>query len=274
VTVSVESVTHARLVPPAVAHTVGVAELERVMADGWRALEVDRLGDWLLRASGGFTRRGNSALAAGDPGRPLATAVLAIEGWYDAHRLPARVQLPLDTQAAPAADALVGHGWTAEMRVHVMTAELAPVLRAATEATTPPARVDDTPDADWLAIYRSEAGPLPDVAPRALLTNHASAGFASIRDGDECLAIARAAVDGRWAGLFAVEVAPAHRRRGLGRAVSVAALRWAAQRGARRAYLQVAHGNDPALGLYQLLGFDLHHDYEHYLRHGADELPT
>src|SRR3954467_345395 len=83
VTVPTESVTHARLVPPAVAQTIGVADLERTMADGWRPLEVETLGGWLLRASGGFTRRGNSALALGSPGRPLDDAVAAVESWYD-----------------------------------------------------------------------------------------------------------------------------------------------------------------------------------------------
>jgi N-acetylglutamate synthase len=266
VSVAPESVTHARLVPPAVAQTIDVAGLESVIADGWRALEVAHLGAWLLRASGGFTRRGNSVLPIGDPGRSLRAAVTAVEGWYADRGLPARVQLPLDGSAPPLAEELLARGWRAEMRVHVMTAELAPVLRAAAAASSAAVRVDDAPDDAWLAVYRSEAGPLPDIAPRALLVNHPAAGFVSISEGEECVAIARAAVDGRWAGLFAVEVAPTHRRAGLGREVSVAALRWALQRGARRGYLQVAHGNDPALGLYQRLGFDLHHDYEHYVR--------
>jgi ribosomal protein S18 acetylase RimI-like enzyme len=61
-----------------------------------------------------------------------------------------------------------------------------------------------------------------------------------------------------------VEVSTARRGRGLGRAVSVGALRWAARRGARRAYLQVAQGNTAALALYEALGFTTHHDYAHY----------
>src|SRR4051794_41359176 len=71
VTVAADTVTHARLVPPALAQTVGVAELERVIVDGWRALETEALGEWLLRASGGVAPRGDSPPApAGSPPPP------------------------------------------------------------------------------------------------------------------------------------------------------------------------------------------------------------
>ena len=267
-TVARSSVTHARLVPPGPAQTIGAHELERLMVGGWRPLEVELLGDWLLRASGGFTRRANSALPVGDPGRPVPAALEGVENWYAVRGLPPRVQLTIDGSEAALVEAMAARGWHPEIGVHVMTAELAPVLRAF-RGVDDGVLVDETPDDDWLALYRSESGPLPDVGPRELLTNSSTAGFASVRDGDACVAIARATVDGRWAGLFAVEVTPAHRRRGLGRSVSVGALRWAAQRGARRGYLQVAHGNAAAIALYTKLGFTVHHDYVHYVLDGA-----
>ena len=273
-TVAAASVAHARLVPPSAAQTISVADLERTMVDGWRAPEVERLGDWLLRASGGFTRRGNSALPVGSPGRPLDEALAAVEDWYAGRGLDPRLQLPLDADAADLVEALTARGWRREIPVHVMTAELAPVLRASADDDTADVRIDDAPDDAWLAVYRSEAGPLPDVGPRELLVNHPTVAFASVRDGRECLAIARATVDARWAGLFAVEVAPAHRRRGLGRRVSVAALRWATRAGARRAYLQVVPENVAAVTLYTGLGFDVHHDYAHYVHDGVGARPT
>jgi N-acetylglutamate synthase len=267
-TIATASITHARLVPPGPAQTIDPQGLERLMVDGWRPLEVEPLGDWLLRASGGFTRRGNSALPLGDPGRPLAAAIDAVEAWYAARGLPARVQLTIDGER-PLADAMTTRGWRPEIGVHVMTAELAPVLRTWRGADDG-VRVDPAPDETWLELYRSESGPLPDTGPRELLVNHPTAGFASVRGDDGgCRAIARATVDGRWAGLFAVEVTAAQRRSGLGKSVSVGALWWAAQRGARRAYLQVAHGNTAAVALYETLGFSVHHDYVHYVHDGA-----
>ena len=55
--------------------------------------------------------------------------------------------------------------------------------------------------------------------------------------------------------------------------LSIGALRWAAQRGARRCYLQVVDENASAMTLYGGLGFEVHHDYEHHVRDEATAAP-
>jgi GNAT superfamily N-acetyltransferase len=125
--------------------------------------------------------------------------------------------------------------------------------------------VDAAPDDAWLGGYRQDGGVLPPPA-RAILTNHPQAGFAAVRRDGRTVAIARAAVDDRWAGLFAVEVVPDSRGAGLGRLVSAAALRWGGRRGARRTYLQVSADNSPALALYERLGYAVHHTYVYRAR--------
>lgn len=268
VEVAVDDVQSGRVVPPAPSATVDVAELQRTMSSGWRALETEPLGDWLLRAGGGFTRRANSALVVGSPGGPLDAAVGQVVKWYADRGLPARLQVPA-AEATELADVLAARGWTVGTLTHVMTAEAAHVLRAAGDTDAAAVRVDPQPDDAWLAAYRSDAHPLPEVA-RALLTNHDCVGFASIRSGEGCVAVARVAVDGPWAGVFAVEVDPAHRRRGLAREVISGAVRWAVGRGARRCYLQVLADNTGAVTLWTRLGFVTHHDYVYATAPGPD----
>jgi ribosomal protein S18 acetylase RimI-like enzyme len=96
-----------------------------------------------------------------------------------------------------------------------------------------------------------------------VLTGHPAVVFASVRSEGRTVAIARAAVDGRWAGLSAVEVVPEARRRGLAIQVTAAALRWAGTSGARHVYLQAELPNDAAVTLYRSLGFAVHHDYSY-----------
>jgi N-acetylglutamate synthase len=264
--IDVAAITASRVVPPGPARRISAEDLEAIAAAGWRALEVEPLGGWLRRASGGFTARANSALAIGDPGRPLADAVASVEEWYVARSLPPRIQLIAGD--GELVEVLGARGWTGGGLDDVLTAEIAHVLRPRAGRDEPHVVVDERPDGAWLAACRTATGPLPDVATE-VLTNHPRVAFLSVRTAERCEAIARVAVDGRWAGLFAVEVGPDARRQGLGRAVSAAALRWAVGEGARHAYLQVAAGNDAAHALYESLGFAVHHQYVHWV--GATE---
>jgi ribosomal protein S18 acetylase RimI-like enzyme len=260
VDVARRDVTAGRVVPPGPARRIGVDELERVVARAWRPLEEEAYGEWALRASAGFTRRGNSALAVGDPPVEPPAAIDAVERWYAGRDLVPRVSVVPATASTAVLAELDGRGWAVEAPTHVMTTDLGGALRAV--APDAAVTVDDEPDDAWLDAFRVAGGPLPATA-RTLLTNHDAVGFASVRAGGDCVAIARVAVDGRWAGLSCVEVRADARGNGLGTAVSAAALRWAVPRGGRRAHLQVVAGNDGAQRLYERLGFAVHHTYEY-----------
>ena len=263
------------LVKPVPAAPADVLALEAVAAKGWPAPDTRWLGRWLLRAAAGFTGRANSVLPLGDPGRRLDAALAEVEAWYGERGLPARVVVP--TPAREGLDAaLADRGWTAYNTVEVLTADvevtLARLARSAGRPDLPPVAVDPTPADDWIGAYHYRGGdPLPAVG-RAILTGARQPGFAAVRAGGAVLAIARASVDDGWVGVTAVEVDPAHRRRGLASHVMRELLRWGAERGATSAYLQVAVENGPALALYGRLGFAPHHRY-HYRIAGAPPSP-
>ena len=82
------------------------------------------------------------------------------------------------------------------------------------------------------------------------------AGFALAPSEGGPIAAGLAVSDGRWLGLFEINVAAAERRRGVGRRLSTTLLGWGAAAGAWRAYLQVVHDNHPAQALYRSLGFE------------------
>ncbi|MGY1710679.1 GNAT family N-acetyltransferase [Geodermatophilus sp. SYSU D00758] len=244
---------------------VGVAELERVAARGWRGTEEEPLGDWVLRAGGGFTGRANSALVVGDPGMPLPEAVAAVTAWYAARDLRPAAQLPgVASRAADAAFAAAG--WERDEDVLVLTAPLAvPPADDAVAVDLSPA-----PDEAWLAGYRHRGRPLPATA-RSVLTNADEVAFASVRREPEpapLAAVGRGVVTGEWLGVAAVTVEEAHRRQGLATAVMAALLRWGARRGARWVYLQVTASNAPARALYRRAGFIEHHRYHYRLAPG------
>ncbi|MGI8446781.1 MAG: GNAT family N-acetyltransferase, cg3035/Rv0428c family, partial [Streptosporangiaceae bacterium] len=106
---------------------ITISDLEQRAAQGWRAADEEHVGDWLLRAAGGFTGRANSALAAGDPGMPPDQAADVVRGWYLARRLPAMIAIPYPAGRpdAVALDRLLAErGWTVRSgAATVMTAQ-------------------------------------------------------------------------------------------------------------------------------------------------------
>ena len=248
--------------------TISIPDLEQRAALGWRAPEEERLGDWLLRAGGGFTGRANSALATGDPGEPADQAAAAVRGWYEARGLPAMICIPHPAgqpQAVPLDCFLAERGWCVRPgAATVMTAPAGPIAQLAAVADVP-VDVDPQPDEAWLALYHYRGQPgLPPVA-RRVLTSAPWQAFASVRVDGETIAIGRVAAAAGWAGLTAIEVAPAHRRRGLATVVTATLAGRAAARGAGHLYLQVEDGNDAARALYRRIGFAAHHDYHYRL---------
>jgi ribosomal protein S18 acetylase RimI-like enzyme len=258
--IDAERIAAMRVVPPGRAAAATVEEVERAAFLGWRALEVEAVGDWVLRASGGFTGRANSALALGDPGVGIDAALDRVEAFYADRSLPVRLQLVDKDAPAGIVEAIDRRGWQTSPLVQVMTAELGHVLRAAPSAEEWDVHVSETPDEAWVECYRQD-GVTPRELVREILTNHPSAVFASLRRDGECVAIARGAVDGKWCGIHAVEVPPGHRGARLGAMVTGIAARWCGQRGARRTYLQVSVDNVPAVRTYDRLNYTVHHHY-------------
>jgi ribosomal protein S18 acetylase RimI-like enzyme len=245
---------------------ISIEELERAAAPGWRGVEEEPLGGWLLRAAAGFTGRANSALAAGDPGLPVAAAADRVRAWYAARGLPAMIAVPYPTGAPHRSELdvrLAGQGWTARDRpATVMIAPAVTVAAPHQGGGSHRIEIGDEPDAAWLSRYHYGGAGLPPVARRVLMSAPWQA-FASVRADGATIAIGRVAGAGRWAGLTAIEVDVGHRRRGLGAAVTAALAAAASGRGADQLYLQVEDRNAGARALYARLGFADHHGY-HY----------
>jgi len=236
-----------------------IEAIERAAARHWQAPETEWLGDWLLRAAGGFTGRANSALPLGDPGLPLPEAVTAVQDWYRRRNLPPMIVLFQGTGPDPRETFLTERGWFPRPGpAFVMTADIADIPLRLAEVHLAP-----EPDAAFLGLYRYRGQDLPPIA-RTLLMSAPWQAFGSIRRDGRAVACGRISVDGEWGVITAVEVDPACRRQGLGQAITSALAAAAADRGARRVLLQVETGNAPARALYARCGFRDSHRY-HYM---------
>jgi ribosomal protein S18 acetylase RimI-like enzyme len=62
-------------------------------------------------------------------------------------------------------------------------------------------------------------------------------------------------LDRDYVGVYAIHVREDYRKKGLARAMCTCILKEGMKKGAKKAYLQVVDGNNPAIWLYQSLGF-------------------
>lgn len=255
-------VAAAKPVPPAAVRRSTDREVERIAALGWRGLEEQWLGGWLLRAGNGFTGRANSVLPLEPPDRPVADALRFVTRWYAERGLPPLAQVPLPLANELDAE-LAAAGWRSYNPTRFLTSSVSELLDACPpRPDLPPVTYEASPGPAWLAGYQYRGRPLPDGAV-SVLSNAAAPTFASVRDSTGQLGVGRGVVDEGWLGVTAVTVIESARRCGLGRQLMRGLAEWGAARGASQVYLQVAEDNTAAIAMYDRLGFVTHHRY-HY----------
>jgi ribosomal protein S18 acetylase RimI-like enzyme len=270
---------------PSVRHRVPAAEAARRALGSWPAVETRPLGDWVLRASDGFSARANSVFLTGDPGRPWDEAVSVAAAFYADHGLPAWAQVLVGSAEAERAQA---EGWRharpGEADSLFQVASVAQAVRRTREirsqdrseatsygvsgemnvlvndlVTTLGAEISE----GWLATDdRARAHP---EAARAVLEGPDHVAFATVERDGVVVARGRAAMPEAddWVGVTDVWVDPEHRRGGLAHLVLSELLPWAAELGASTAYLQVRADNVGGLALYDRLSFVTHHAYRY-----------
>jgi hypothetical protein len=258
--------------------SIGIADLQRVAAPSWGAVEREQLGGWVLRASSGFTQRGNSVVPVGDPGLPLEDAVAGVERWYAARGLPAKFAVAGPAGFRPSDDPLgallLARGYTAAGLTLNLTARTETVAAADPGG---PTVVTDTELSDpWLRTYEQTRPTVPG-ATRAVLTGSPRQLFGHIAPGGGLsqqlglrpagaagstpIALGRLGLAHGWAGLGAVWTDPAYRGRGLAAHLTAQLATRARREGVHLIHLQVERDNPTATGLYRRMGFEPHSSY-------------
>lgn len=241
---------------------ISARALQQHALPGWLAWH-EPLGEWTLRAGGGFTRRANSCHAVGDPEMPIRQAAEQIISFAAAHGIAPMAQV---IEESPEEHALRGLGWMrTDQPIAVLVSRLADFL--ADRPADPAVKITATLQPDWEEAYQQSRPNSADPAiVRMILVGNSPPAFAAVAaqepdDHSELVAIAKGHRSEDWLGLAAIWTRPDHRRRGLARAMMTALGHWAARQGARYAYIQVATANEPALAAHGRLGFVRHHGY-------------
>jgi ribosomal protein S18 acetylase RimI-like enzyme len=237
-----------------------IVALERISARAWPAAREASIGGWRLHASSGFSGRINACWPLSDTGLEPAESVAAVEDWYETSGLPCLFKL-------------VGRAcWPADLAVRLQArgyqvrTETLMMVGAAGGRADPRVRLGETVDETFASVFAATAADPGDAAERLATLGRIPMPrvFARLDLAGSPAAIGACAVEGSWAGVFAMRTDPSHRRQGLARRILAALLASAGAAGAKRAWLQVEAANAGAIELYRASGFEEAYRYAYW----------
>lgn len=241
------------MIDPAVALRV-----EKLLLRSWPSAEMVEYDGWILRASGGYTKRANSVNPHFGSSLPLQEKLDHCEGFFAARGLPSIFRLTPISQPTGLDGFLEQRGYTTLDPTFVMTGPVRHLPASGTRA------VRSAPAEAWHAAFGSlRALPPERREHHRWIVDHADGEslFALIEQDGRPTACGLGVLVEDALGLFDLLTAEVHRRQGLGTSVLGHVLEWASTRGARTAYLQVHSQNDAAVALYRRLGFEVAYPY-------------
>jgi GNAT superfamily N-acetyltransferase len=237
--------------------------VEEACLNAWPSPRQLFLHGWILRFSGGSTRRTNSVNPMRWDRRDAPGIIAAAETLYGSLGRNTIFRLP--DMAADIDEALNRRGYVFDEDVATLIADPVTMPRLVPSDAV----LSEAPDEAWLAMRQRTAG-MGDadfaVYRQMLDILVLPRRFASISEGNAVCSIAYGAIHDRLLVIESVATLPAFRKRGLGARTVGALLAWGCDEGIEAACLQVVADNQPARALYDRLGFtrDLYHyHYRH-----------
>lgn len=234
-------------------------QIEWAALNAWPASRQMMYDGWLLRFTGGASKRVNSVNVLGESSFPLLEKIAHCEEAYARQGLPVIYRLPEPFSSAALRESLVGLGYVEYDPTYVLGRDI--------DAS------DDLPNGitlrflsipDWLQVRSLISGtPLVGLVHHAIVLNLIvpEKALIGLYVDDRPVACGMGVLEGELLGYFSIYTRRSARRNGYGRAVMAALSRWGGERGAKFGYLQVEGDNKPALGLYERLGFELCYSY-------------
>jgi ribosomal protein S18 acetylase RimI-like enzyme len=235
--------------------TLRVFELDQICDLTWPATQKTEQSGWLLRAADGVTNRANSilplaeTLKSGSPAN-IAEKFSAAQNFYQERKLPMIFQLALPIWQG-LVDELKTKGAVETLRGNTMVAD----LRSTNLTISKEYEIVQSSNFDqaWLSVQ-----PTPGI--EKILAGCAATYLTVLKDGSPIGAL-RFALENTWTSITRVFVSKEFRGKGLGKALVAAAIDSSMDQGATKAVLQVEANNAAAIGVYESLGFNFHHEY-------------
>ncbi|WCK52444.1 GNAT family N-acetyltransferase [Aneurinibacillus sp. Ricciae_BoGa-3] len=237
--------------------------LEELGANAWPSYIQQTIRTWRLRASFGVTKRANSVYAAGP--FPDENWLALVEEFYQRRSIVPAFQV--GSASPPELDSILeANGYRIEYPCFLMMALCSEIINRVRDEQRFTCTLAEEADDEWIRDFLILED-YPQEQHRGYSHIFSAIGpskaFLRLYENDEVIGLGTAVVERSWSGLSNIIVSPRHRQKGAAAQIIRRLTRWAAGRGAERTYLQVLTDNEPALALYDKLGFTAVSQY-HY----------
>ena len=225
--------------------------------NAWPALQVMFIDGWIIRFSSGYTRRANSVSPLYQ-GRNLRVEekIHECERLYFQGSLDTVFKMTNASEPKELDQILSDGGYQSQAETLVQLMDLDRL-----EQSIEPRGIalDSILSDEWLTAFcemNNVSKINQEVAKEMLGNTIPQKCFASVTDENgKIIACGLAVVQRNYVGLFDIITHKEHRRQGVAKKLTCALLNWGKEQGAKKAYLQAATNNEPALDLYQSIGF-------------------
>ena len=216
--------------------SVRINDLEKIANQTWKAKEEQHLGNWILRADVGVTRRANSALILGSDNH-----IEVMINWYTQRNLRPTISIVPEINSELDSELEI-RGFKKLLDLEVM------VKNSAESKAEFEYEVTDAPNDEWLRVHGDKS-----IYP---LLARTPAKYIYLRDQSKLVAIGRIAFAADWALISRIWVSPELRGKGYGRKMLQALEN---ESGNAKLALQVQKENIAAYELYKSAGYLNHH---------------
>lgn len=228
--------------------------IEEASLNSWPALQQLLFDGWVMRFSGGYTKRANSVTPLYTSLLPDHEKIVACENFYRKKQLPTIFRFVSFSSTAHGLDALLAQLQYQRIdHTRILCAE----ITSSTTIQSP--ALHNIPLAEWLALFcqfkqdpieqhHSHHEMLKRIIPDLLCAVLYNAGLP--------VACGLGVLEKDVFGMFDIITEPQQRNKGYGTQLVTAMLDWARHNGAKHTYLQVVNTNQVAHHLYTKLGFN------------------
>ena len=234
--------------------------LEELAMNAWPALHNLHYDGWVLRTTDGYTKRANSVHPLYEPKLDLDEKIGFCESFYRDLSQPTVFKMTASSTPSGLDAHLDALGYLKDSPTSIQLLD----LNSGNHATAAGVELTSTDTETWHTAFArmnhvsAERQVLHEQILRTILPDKC---YASILKDGSIIGCGLGVKQAGYLGIFDIVIDPDYRNNGHGERLMEALLAWGVQQGAQMAYLQVMCDNEPALRLYEKLGFQEKYQY-------------